>query len=91
MQRCRVWVKSSALASRAMSPSAGCGHWSARASVGQAVQLCLVADRPEGRSAVLVGDRVTERARREQRHYDTAERGARRGRIAAGSARMLRD
>jgi hypothetical protein len=34
-------VKSRALASRAMSPSTGCGHWSARASVGQAVQLCL--------------------------------------------------
>ena len=35
------WVKSRAPASRAMSPSAGCGHWTARASVGQAVQLCL--------------------------------------------------
>jgi hypothetical protein len=39
---CLLRVKSPALASRAMSPSAGCGHWSARASVGQAVQLCLV-------------------------------------------------
>jgi hypothetical protein len=35
------WVKSRALASRAMSTSAGCGHWTARASVGQAVQTCL--------------------------------------------------
>jgi len=31
---------SGALASGAMSPSAGCGHWSRRASFGQAVQLC---------------------------------------------------
>src|SRR5438876_4110702 len=37
----RLRVKSGALASRAMSPYAGCGHWSAPASVGQAVQLCL--------------------------------------------------
>jgi hypothetical protein len=30
-----------------MSPSsAGCGHWSAPASVGQAVQLCLVPSAP---------------------------------------------
>src|SRR3984893_11398604 len=36
-----IRVNSGTLASRAMSPSAGCGHWSARASVGQAVQLCL--------------------------------------------------
>ena len=41
-----------------MSPSAGCGHWSARASVGQAVQLCLAATEREpsngtSRSAAL--------------------------------------
>ena len=36
-----AWVKSRALASRAISPSASCGHWSTRASVGQAVQICF--------------------------------------------------
>src|SRR5208337_5006643 len=32
-----------------MSLSAGCGHWSARASVGQAIQLYLVLDAVEVR------------------------------------------